>query len=135
MRYGMILLGLLLWHTAGAQQLSETRCPDNGAGTYTNPVLYADYSGQGGVEHSDVLATLRPTDKDTIPYSPAVYLDIYLQMRVRDGLCQMAYSLDGKRFKEVGEPFAMRKGKWIGAKMGLVSERTNLTFRCRMEPI
>ena len=82
---------------------------------------------QGGVERSDVLATLRPTEKDTIPYSPAIYLDIYLQMRVRDGLCQMAYSLDGKRFKEAGEPFAMRKGKWIGAKMGLVSERANLT--------
>lgn len=44
MRYGMLLLGLLLWHTAGAQQLSKTWCPDNGDGTYTNPVLYADYS-------------------------------------------------------------------------------------------
>lgn len=45
-----------------------------------------------------------------------------MRMNVSGGKCQMAYSLDGKRFKNAGSPFAMRQGKWIGAKMGFVSE-------------
>ncbi len=44
-------------------------------------------------------------------------------MRVKDGKCQFAYSMDGKRYKTVGDIFTMRQGKWIGAKMGFVSER------------
>ena len=47
-------------------------------------------------------------------------------MRVSEGKCQFAYSLDGKRYKKVGDLFAMRQGKWIGAKMGLISERKNI---------
>lgn len=62
---------------------------------------------------------------DTIPYSPAIYLDIYLQMKVKAGKCQFAYSLDGKRYKDAGDLFTLRQGKWIGAKMGFVSERKN----------
>lgn len=77
----------------------------------------------GGNEQARTLAELRPTDRDTIPYSPAIYIDIYMQMRVKDGKCKFAYSTDGKRFKEVGDTFTMRQGKWIGAKMGFVSER------------
>lgn len=76
----------------------------------------------GGVETVETLAQLKPTERDTIPYSPAIYIDIYMRMNVSGGKCQMAYSLDGKRFKNAGAPFAMRQGKWIGAKMGFVSE-------------
>ena len=76
----------------------------------------------GGAETVETLARLEPTERDTIPYSPAVYIDIYMRMNVSGGMCQMAYSLDGKRFKAAGAPFKMRQGKWIGAKMGFVSE-------------
>lgn len=48
-----------------------------------------------------------------------------MRMRVNDGMCRFAYSLDGKRYKDVGNVFALRQGKWIGAKMGYVSERSN----------
>ena len=87
--------------------------------------LHCKGADTGGVETQKTLATLKPTERDTIPYSPAIYLDIYMQMRVKDGKCQFAYSLDGKRYKDVGDVFGLRQGKWIGAKMGYVSERSN----------
>lgn len=87
--------------------------------------LHCKDADAGGVETQKTLATLKPTERDTIPYSPAIYLDIYMQMRVKDGNCQFAYSLDGKRYKDVGDVFGLRQGKWIGAKMGYVSERSN----------
>ncbi len=74
-----------------------------------------------GTEIQQTLATLQPTECDTIPYSPAIYLDIYLRMTIKDGICVFSYSLDGKRFHAAGEPFSMRQGKWIGAKFGFVS--------------
>lgn len=87
--------------------------------------LYCKGADTGGTEAEKTLATLQPTAKDTIPYSPAIYLDIYLQMKVKDVKCQFAYSMDGKHFKEAGDLFTMCQGKWIGAKMGFVSERKN----------
>ena len=87
--------------------------------------LHCKDADAGGVETQKTLATLKPTERDTIPYSPAIYLDIYMQMRVKDGKCQFAYSLDGKCYKDVGDVFGLRQGKWIGAKMGYVSERSN----------
>lgn len=32
--------------------------------------------------------------------------------------CRFSYSLDGKRFIDLGEPFTAREGRWIGAKIG-----------------
>ncbi len=80
----------------------------------------------GNIETSQIITTLNATDKDTIPYSPAIYMDIYFRMNVKDGKCKFAYSLDGKNFINAGKEFTLRQGKWIGAKMGYVSERTNL---------
>ena len=80
---------------------------------------------EGQSETQQMLATLQPTDRDTIPYSPAIYIDIYLRMGVKDGLCTFSYSLDGKHFREAGEAFKMRQGKWIGAKFGFVAECKN----------
>ena len=50
---------------------------------------------------------------------------MYLRMTVNDGLCRYSYSLDGKHFKNAGEPFKMCEGKWIGAKFGFVAECRN----------
>ena len=85
--------------------------------------LHCKDADAGGKEQTKTIATLQPTSRDTIPYSPAIYIDLYMRMSVKNGKCQMAYSMDGKRFKEVGSLFTMRQGKWIGAKMGFVSER------------
>ena len=78
---------------------------------------------EGQQETQQTLVTLSPTERDTIPYSPAIYLDLYLRMTVRDGQCTFSYSLDGKRFLPAGDTFSMRQGKWIGAKFGFVAER------------
>lgn len=81
---------------------------------------------EGMAETQQTLTTLQPTDCDTIPYAPAIYLDLYLRMTVKDGICTYSYSLDGKRFKQAGEQFKMRQGKWIGAKFGFVAECKSL---------
>lgn len=76
---------------------------------------------KGGKEAQDVIATVSPTARDTIPHFPATYLDIYLRMRVDKGTCSFAYSLDGEHYQSCGRSFRFRQGKWIGAKMGFVS--------------
>ena len=73
-------------------------------------------------ERQEPVATLQASERDTIPYSPAIYLDIYMRITVRDGVCNYAYSLDGRRYHAAGKPFVMKEGKWIGAKYGFVSE-------------
>lgn len=73
-------------------------------------------------ETKQTIVSLRPTARDTIPYSPAIYLDLYLRLSVKDGIVSFSYSSDNKHFKAAGEPFKMREGKWIGAKFGFVAE-------------
>lgn len=82
----------------------------------------ADRSKQHTVQ---TIATLKPTEQDPIPYQPAIYLTIYLRIKVADGRCSFAYSTDGRQFREASTDFAMREGKWIGAKIGFVAEETN----------
>ena len=72
-------------------------------------------------ETATTIATLQPTEKDVIDYKPGIHLDIYLRMVVADGKCKFYYSLDGRKFRAAGEEFKMREGKWIGAKIGLIS--------------
>jgi beta-xylosidase len=72
------------------------------------------------------IATLKPTDRDKIDYSPAVYESIYMRMKIKSGgRLNFSYSLNGKTFKDCGDDFQMREGKWIGAKMGFVCEEPN----------
>ena len=76
---------------------------------------------KGKPETVDVIATLKPTEVDTIDYQPGIHEDIYLRMKVDGGKCRFYYSLDGRKYKDAGTEFAMREGKWIGAKMGFVA--------------
>lgn len=76
-----------------------------------------------GKETEKILATLEPTEVDTIPYSPAIHEDIYLRIRIDKGQARFSYSLDNKHYHSAGYSFSLRNGKWIGAKMGLVSMR------------
>jgi beta-xylosidase len=49
----------------------------------------------------------------------------YLRVKVSaDAGCLFSYSDDGRTFTPVGEAFVARKGKWIGAKVGLFAVRT-----------
>lgn len=63
--------------------------------------------------------------------SPAVALKgniVYLRVRVsKNGNCNFSYSNDGATFTPVGESFTAKKGKWIGAKIGMFATRTGKT--------
>ncbi len=109
---GIIMMGraysaLVVRRTGGSFVLQQLSCND---------------ADTNGMETATDLATLKPTEADTIPYSPALHIDIYMRLKLIEGNCRFAYSLDGKRFKDTGNEFTMREGKWIGAKMGFVAE-------------
>ena len=108
---GIIMMGLdysalVVKRVGGGFQLQRLTCKS---------------ADKGKPEVVDVIATLKPTEVDTIDYQPGTHEDIYLRMKVADGKCRFSYSLDGKKYKEAGAEFAMREGKWIGAKIGFVA--------------
>ena len=85
--------------------------------------ITCDKADKGKPETVKVIATLKPTSKDKIQYEPAIYMDIYLRLVVKEGAkMTFAYSLDNKNFKPCGDEFQMVEGKWIGAKFGFVTE-------------
>lgn len=78
---------------------------------------------KGGKETITPLATFKPTAAQTIKYSPTVSETMYLRVKVSKGAaCTFSYSLDGRQFTPCGAAFKARVGKWIGAKVGLLSE-------------
>ncbi|MCC8173523.1 MAG: glycoside hydrolase 43 family protein [Odoribacter sp.] len=49
---------------------------------------------------------------------------VWLQVKVSKNYeCQFSYSLDGKKFQNIGKPFKAKEGKWIGAKVGIFNQR------------
>jgi len=59
--------------------------------------------------------------KETVE-SEIAGLDEFALLRVKvnpGAVCSFSYSKDGKNFASLGKPFTARKGKWIGAKVGL----------------
>lgn len=61
----------------------------------------------------------------------AAPVDVWLRCRIEKGTnddgtprmtCRFAYSADGKRFRELGEPFTAEAGHWIGAKIGFYTD-------------
>ena len=53
---------------------------------------------------------------------------VYLRVKVSAGaVCNFSYSVDGKTYTPVGEPFNAKQGRWIGAKVGLFAARVGTT--------
>ena len=53
---------------------------------------------------------------------------IYLKVSVsRGGVCNFSYSLDGIAFKNAGDKFIAKPGRWIGAKVGIFCTRREQT--------
>ena len=122
---GLIMMGLdysalVVKRVGKAFQLVQMTCKD---------------ADKGKQQSETVLATLKPTAEDKIDYKPGIHEDIYLRLKVSNAeagaahggkpMVQFAYSLNGKKFQNCGDPFQMRQGKWIGAKFGFVSAETN----------
>ena len=68
---------------------------------------------EGAAEQVETLATIAPTKRDSIQYSPAIHLTIYLRARIADGHCRFAYSTDGRRYRDVGRPFTLKEGNGL----------------------
>lgn len=77
------------------------------------------------------IATFKPTAVDKVNYQPSIHCDMYFRLKVEyvggttdegenkhEAKVTFFYSPDGKKFKPCGEPFTMRQGKWVGAKVG-----------------
>lgn len=63
------------------------------------------------------------------------HIEFYFRAQVESGgLCVFSYSVDGKKFQTIGEPFQARQGKWIGAKTGMfILNETEGTQRSWMD--
>lgn len=81
---------------------------------------------KGKAQTETLIATLKPTAEDKTEYHPGIHEDIYLRMKVEDSKLKFSWSQNGKNFKDCGDEFKMREGKWIGAKFGYVSVETNV---------
>ncbi|MFC1568807.1 glycoside hydrolase 43 family protein [bacterium] len=58
---------------------------------------------------------------------PVQEKSVYLKVDVTEQTtCAFYYSLDGKEFQKIGQPFTAKKGKWIGAKVGMFCLNPNI---------
>lgn len=56
---------------------------------------------------------------DSLALENSVFYNIYAKLKIStDGVCRFFFSPDGKKYKEFGEAFKMKPGRWIGAKVG-----------------
>lgn len=99
-------------------------------------VMGANYSFIGVRGSGNAMAVFRSTAIDADkgmygdlspvgPIPPGPNAPIYLRVKVAKGaVCTFSYSVDGKQFASIGEPFEARAGRWIGAKIGFVFTRS-----------
>ena len=63
---------------------------------------------------------------DDVPQPREATTYVYVRAKVHStgigngikAFAQFSYSMDGKKFTDVGTPFEIKEGKWIGAKIG-----------------
>ena len=115
---------------------------DNGDGTYTNPIIFADYSDPDvirvGEDFYMVSSSFNCTPAIPVLHSkdlmnwriighvaenlPSTILgnSVLLRVAVDTGAtCPFSFSNDSKTFKPLGLDFAAREGRWIGANVGI----------------
>ena len=80
---------------------------------------------KGHPQTENMITTLKPTAVDKTDYKPGIHEDIYLRLTVNDSKVRFAYSTDGRKFRECGDEFQMKEGKWIGAKFGYIAAETD----------
>ena len=80
---------------------------------------------KANAQTEQLIATLKPTAEDKIDYKPGIHEDIVLRLKVKDSKVRFSWSQDGKKFKDCGDEFQMKEGKWIGAKFGYVCAETD----------
>ena len=107
---GLDFAGLILENTDKGLMLSQVECPKAEKGTpeqvnasvpLTDPTIY--------------LRVKFSCDDQKIAKSEGGH-DLVV-------MCDFSYSLNGKNFKKLGNPFQAKEGKWIGAKIGTFCTR------------
>jgi len=92
-----------------------------------------DYSYVSVRKHGDSLVVSQTTCKDADKQTaekesaalPVKGNVLYLRVKVTaKAVCNFSFSKDGAKFSELGAPFQARKGKWIGAKVGIFATGT-----------
>ena len=107
---GLDYAGLILENTDKGLMLSQVECPKAEKGTpeqVNASMALADNTVYLRVKFS--------TDGSKIAESEGGH-DLVVT-------CDFSYSLDGKRFKKLGNPFQAKEGRWIGAKVGMFCTR------------
>ncbi len=68
----------------------------------------------------------KPETEETIGKTTAT--TFYFRITVSKGaVCKFAYSADGTVFTTIEKTFTAKPGRWVGAKIGIFSTRTNIT--------
>lgn len=88
--------------------------PVNGGGLHLG--RYESVSAAAGTGRADSGAADSLTDEYVLGAVSSVVLRLTVQEEAR---CQLAFSLDGKEFTDLGSSFQLKEGVWVGAKVGV----------------
>lgn len=111
-RTGLIVMGLdyaaiVMENTADGLVLNQVVCKEADKGNVEKVIASVP------LQSGEVYLRAKFMDKGMLEKNP-------LDMKV---MVQFSYSLDGKKFKPLGEAFQAKEGKWIGAKTGVFCTR------------
>jgi len=112
---GMDYAGLVLENTDKGLVLSQVVC---------------NKADRGGVEQVNASTDL----KDNTIYLKVQFRADGKKIGASEGghdllvMCDFSYSLDGKKYTKIGQPFQAKEGKWIGTKIGTFCTRPNMVI-------
>lgn len=111
-RTGLVVMGLdyaaiVMENTADGLVLNQVVCKEADKGNVEKVIASVP------LQSGEVYLRAKFMDKGMLEKNP-------LDMKV---MVQFSYSLDGKKFKPLGEAFQAKEGKWIGAKTGVFCTR------------
>lgn len=127
---GLDYAGLLLEKCDNGIFLSQVSCKEAKQGTPETMNATVQLTDMPASEAAKV-AKATDTDRTTV-WLRARFTDTGKKIQKSEGghdqliLCHFSYSLDGKKYQPLGEPFQLREGQWIGAKAGTFCTRPSI---------
>ena len=124
---GLDYAGLILEKCDNGIHLSQVSCKEAKLGTPEALHATVQLTDMPASEAAKV-AKATDTDRTTV-WLRARFTDTGKKIQKSEGshdqmiLCHFSYSLDGKKYQPLGEPFQVREGQWIGAKVGTFCTR------------
>ena len=124
---GLDYAGLILEKSDNGIHLMQVSCKEAKLGTPEALHATVQLTDMPASEAAKV-AKATDTDRTTV-WLRARFTDTGKKIQKSEGshdqmiLCHFSYSLDGKKYQPLGEPFQVREGQWIGAKVGTFCTR------------